>query len=139
MTAIRNSARYPNYTVCSSFKKYCDNLTKMYFSARWLVRADVHNGDTLIPAEVESGFSSKIETIPHKSGRLDTTVNCVLWLSAIQSISNAPHRKGNHIKIFRSLKLPVIGINNSTKVVRLPPGWGGGEYFLVKDYWGCAA
>ena len=41
---------------CSSYKKYCDNLTNMYFSARWLVRADVHNGDILVPVEVESGF-----------------------------------------------------------------------------------
>ena len=57
MTAIRNSAgRYPNYAVCSSCKKYCDNLTKMRFSAFWLVRADAHNGDTAILAEVESGF-----------------------------------------------------------------------------------
>ena len=51
----------------------------MYFSARWLVRADVHNGDTLVPAEVESGFglSSNFRRIPSNSGQLlDTTVNC---------------------------------------------------------------
>ena len=46
-------AGYPNYAVCSFYKKYCDNLTNMYFSARWLVRANVHNRDTLVPAEVE--------------------------------------------------------------------------------------
>ena len=56
MTGIRNSAGYPNYAVCSSCKKYCDNLTNVYFSSRWLVRADVHNADTLVPAEVESEF-----------------------------------------------------------------------------------
>ena len=56
VTAIRNSAGYPNYAVCSSYKKYCDNLTNMYFSARWLARADVHNGDILGPTEVESRF-----------------------------------------------------------------------------------
>ena len=41
---------------CSSCKKYCDNLTNMYFSACWLVRADELNGGILVPAEVESGF-----------------------------------------------------------------------------------
>ena len=56
MTAIRNSAGYPNYAVCSSYKKYCNNLINMYFSARWLARADVNNGDTLVRAEVESRF-----------------------------------------------------------------------------------
>ena len=56
MTAIRNSAGYPNYAVYSTYKKCCDNLTNMYFSARWLARVDVHNGDILVPAEVESGF-----------------------------------------------------------------------------------
>ena len=56
MAAIRNSAGYPNYAVCSSYKKYCNNLTKMYFSACWLARADAHNGNILVPAEVKSGF-----------------------------------------------------------------------------------
>ena len=56
MTAIRNSAGCPNYAVCSSYKKYRDNLTKIYFSARSLVRADVDNRETLVPAEFESGF-----------------------------------------------------------------------------------
>ena len=76
----------------------------MYFSARWLVRADVHNGDTLVPAEVESDcqvISGEFRLIRDN-----------YWTQ----LSTA---EGNHIKIFRSLKLPVIGINNSTKVARL--------------------
>ena len=55
-----------------SCDKYYDNFTKLYFSARWLVRAVIQNRDTRFLTEVESGFSSKIETIPPNSGRLDT-------------------------------------------------------------------
>ena len=69
-TAIRSSPGYPNYAVCSSCNRHFDNLTKIYFSARWLVRADVHNRDTLVPAEIE--FSIKIGTIPPNSRLLDT-------------------------------------------------------------------
>ena len=43
--------------VCSSYDKYYDNLTKLYFSARSLVRADLQNRDTRrVPTEVEPGF-----------------------------------------------------------------------------------
>ena len=49
-------------------------LPKIYFSARWLVKAIIQNRDTCVPTEVESdlGFSSKIGTILPKSGCLDT-------------------------------------------------------------------
>ena len=42
--------------VCSeSYDKYYDNLTKIHFSARWLVRADLQTQDThRVPTEVES-------------------------------------------------------------------------------------
>ena len=56
MTATRNSPRYPSLAVCSSYDKYYDNLTKVCFSACWLVRADLQNRDTCVPTEVESGF-----------------------------------------------------------------------------------
>ena len=36
------------------------------------MRAVLQNWDTRVPTEVESGFSSKIGTIPPNSGRLDT-------------------------------------------------------------------
>ena len=36
------------------------------------MRAVLQNWDTCVPTEVESGFSSKIGTIPPNSGRLDT-------------------------------------------------------------------
>ena len=47
-------------------------LPKIYFPARWLVRAVIQNRDTRFPTEVESGFTSIIETTPPKSRRLDT-------------------------------------------------------------------
>ena len=55
----------------------CDNLTKIYFSARWLVRADLQNRDTrlLKPGYWSrvgtSGFSSRNGTIPPSLGQLD--------------------------------------------------------------------
>ena len=36
------------------------------------MRAVLRNWDTRVPTEGESGFSSKIGTIPPNSGRLDT-------------------------------------------------------------------
>ena len=53
MTATRNSPGYPSLI---SYDKYCENFTKIYFSARWLVRAVIQNRDTHVPTEVESGF-----------------------------------------------------------------------------------
>ena len=46
-------------------------LSKLYFLARWPMRAVTQNRDTRFPTEVESGFGSKIETIPPNSQRLD--------------------------------------------------------------------
>ena len=75
MTATRNSPRYPSLAVCSSYDKYYDNLTKIYFSARWLVGADTRIPGRILVSRLkssrDSGFSSKIGTIPPKSGRLD--------------------------------------------------------------------
>ena len=58
MTATRrNSPGYPSLTVCSSYDKYYDNLTKLYFSARSLLSADLQNRDTrLVPTEVKPEF-----------------------------------------------------------------------------------
>ena len=42
----------PWYIVCSSYEKYYDNLTKTYFSARWLVRAVLQNRDIRVPTAV---------------------------------------------------------------------------------------
>ena len=39
-----------------SYDKYYDNFTKIYFPARWFVRAVIQNRDTCVPTEVESGF-----------------------------------------------------------------------------------
>ena len=39
-----------------SYDKYYDNSNKIYFSARWLMRAVIQNRDTCVPTEVESGF-----------------------------------------------------------------------------------
>ena len=39
-----------------SYDKYYDNFNKIYFSARWLMRAVIQNRDTCVPTEVESGF-----------------------------------------------------------------------------------
>ena len=63
MTATRNSPGYPSKAVRSSYDNYYANLTKIYFVACWLVRANLSR---------DSGFSSKIGTIPSYSGRLDT-------------------------------------------------------------------
>ena len=64
------SPGYPSKAVCSSYDKYCDNSTKIYFSPRWLVRADLDNRYTRVPAEFESGFGIRDSQV--KSGRLDT-------------------------------------------------------------------
>ena len=54
MTATQNSAGHP-WKLNSLFilhmydKYYNDNLTKIYFSARWLVRADLQNQDIYSP------------------------------------------------------------------------------------------
>ena len=53
MTATRNSPEYPSLI---SYDKYCENFTKIYFSARWLVRAVIQNQNTHVPTEVELGF-----------------------------------------------------------------------------------
>ena len=52
MTATRNSPKQSTL----SYDKYCANFTKIYFSARWLVRSVIQNRDTHVPTEVESGF-----------------------------------------------------------------------------------
>ena len=44
--------------VCSSYDKYYDNLTEIYFSADWLVRADLQNRDTRVLSEVELGLGT---------------------------------------------------------------------------------
>ena len=54
MTAIRNS---PGSVSKLSYDKYYDNFTKIYFSARWLVRAVIQNRDTCVPTEVEGPFT----------------------------------------------------------------------------------
>ena len=55
-----------------SYNKCYDNFTKIYFSARCLVRAVIQNRDTCVTTGVESdsGFSSKIGSILPK--RLET-------------------------------------------------------------------
>ena len=45
--------------IIASYDKYYDNLTKIYFSARWLVRADLQTRDTRrVPIEIESGLGT---------------------------------------------------------------------------------
>ena len=39
-----------------AYDKSYDNLTKIYFSARWLVRTVLQNRDTRVPTEVKTGF-----------------------------------------------------------------------------------
>ena len=41
--------------VCSSYDKYHDNLTKMYFSVHWLVKADLQNWDGIGDFQVKLG------------------------------------------------------------------------------------
>ena len=71
MTAALNSSDISKLSGLS-YDKYYDNLTKICFSARWLVRADIQNCIICVLTEVKSGFSSKIRTIPPKSRQLDT-------------------------------------------------------------------
>ena len=57
MTTTWNSPGYPTELNVSSFDKYYVSLTIIYFSARWLVRADLQNrGTHHVPTEVESEF-----------------------------------------------------------------------------------
>ena len=52
MTATRNSLK----RLIFHLMRYDDNLIKIYFSAGWLVRADLQNRDTRhVPTEVKSG------------------------------------------------------------------------------------
>ena len=57
--------------------KYYDSLTVIYFSARWLVRADLQNRDThrvkySLKSSRNSGFSRRVGTILPNLGQLDT-------------------------------------------------------------------